>query len=394
MNFDFDTPVNRRGTYSYKWEVAENELPMWVADMDFETAPAVKQALAKRVEHGVFGYSIVPDDWYSAYVNWWKNRHGLTIEPDWLIFTTGVVPGISSAVRKLTTPAEKILLLSPTYNIFYSTIRNNGRVPLEVPLALDRTDGGLSYGIDFDALEKGLSDPQTSMMIFCNPHNPVGRIWTAEEIAKVGALCEKYGVTVLSDEIHCDITSPGKSYVPFASVNETCRRISVTLIAPTKAFNLAGLQTAAVFASDPFLRHKMWRTLNTDDVAEPNAFAIDAVVAAFNEGGEWLDAMRAYVQSNRELVDGFLKKELPELALTPADATYLLWIDVSRVTSDVEAYTEFLRRETGLYVLPGAEYGTGGEGFIRVNIACARSVVEDGLRRLKAGTEKWIKAHA
>ena len=393
MTFDFDTPVDRRGTNSLKWDVGEGELPMWVADMDFAAAPAIREALGRRLDHGVFGYSVLPDAWYDAYIGWWKSRHGFTLEKDWLIFTTGVVPAVSSAVRKLTTPAEKVLLLTPTYNIFYNSILNNGRVPVEVPLVLSRAGGEPRYEIDYDVLEEGLADKQVSMMIFCNPHNPVGRLWNAEEIAMVGALCEKHGVTVLSDEIHCDITEPDEGYIPFASVNEVCRRISVTCLAPTKAFNLAGLQTAAVFVPEPFLRHKMWRALNTDEVAEPNAFAADAAVAAFTEGAEWLDAMRSYVSENRKVVARFIEDEIPSLEYIPSKATYLLWISVSRLTDSAEAFTEYLRRTTGLYLLPGSEYGLGGEGFVRMNIACPRAMLEDGLKRLKAGVEKWLNEH-
>ena len=275
--YDFGTPVARRGMDSLKWDVAEGELPMWVADMDFQTAPEIRQALMERMAHGVFGYSVVPERWYDAYIQWWKTRHGYTMERDWLIFCTGVVPAISSIVRKLTTPAEKVLIQTPVYNIFFNSILNNGRQVLESPLRYD----GEAYGIDFADLEEKLSDPQTTLMILCNPHNPVGKIWDAETLRRIGALCKKYNVVVVSDEIHCDLTDPGTGYVPFASVSEECRENSITCIAPTKAFNMAGLQTAAVSVHNPVLRHKVWRGLNTDEVAEPNAFAVEAAVAAF-----------------------------------------------------------------------------------------------------------------
>ena len=295
MKYNFDKQVNRRNTGSLKWDVPENELPMWVADMDFETVPEVKDALAKRVEHGVFGYSILPNEWSASYVKWWKRRHGLELDPDKLIFVTGIVPAISSAVRKLTTPAENVLVQTPTYNIFFNSIVNNGRNVVECPLAYD----GEKYEMDFEALEEKLSDPQTSLMILCNPHNPVGRIWERETLARVGELCEKYHVTVLSDEIHCDITRPGTGYLPFASVSETCKNISVTCIAPTKAFNIAGIQTAAVMIPIEALHHIVWRALNTDEVAEPNVFAIGAAIAAYTKGEDWLEELRAYLFENR-----------------------------------------------------------------------------------------------
>ena len=255
MKWDFDRLVDRRNTGSLKWDVAEGELPMWVADMDFQTAPCVRDAIRARAEHGVFGYSIVPEEWYQAYIGWWRDRHGFTMEPEWLIFCTGVVPAISSMVRKLTTPAEKVLLMTPVYNIFFNSILNNGRQPLEGGLVYD----GMSYRVDFEDLERKLADPQTTLMLLCNPHNPIGKIWDRETLARIGALCLKHHVVVISDEIHCDITAPGTEYVPFASVSEDCRDNSVTCIAPTKAFNIAGLQTAAVSIPNPVLRHKVWR---------------------------------------------------------------------------------------------------------------------------------------
>ncbi|MCR5755188.1 MAG: pyridoxal phosphate-dependent aminotransferase [Acetatifactor sp.] len=384
MGFDFDALVDRRGTYSLKWDVKENELPMWVADMDFPAAPPIREALEQRVAHGVFGYSIIPDEWYDAYIGWWKRRHQFKIQKDWLIFCTGVVPAISSAVRKLTTPAENVVVLTPVYNIFFNSIFNNGRNILECPLKYDGTkDVDDRYEIDFEDLEEKLSLPQTTMLIFCNPHNPVGKIWEKETLQKVGELCKKHHVVVLSDEIHCDLTAPGKEYIPFASVSDTCREVSVTCIAPTKAFNIAGLQTAAVVVPDEFLRNKMNRALNTDEVAEPNAFAMTATIAAFTKGEEWLDALREYVQQNKNKVVEYLEHHLPKLKVTSLDVTYLLWIDVSDYTDNSKVLAENLRADTGLYVSEGEEYGGDGRKFIRLNVACPRSRLEDGLERLK-----------
>ena len=381
MSYDFDTPVNRRGTNSLKWDVAENELPMWVADMDFQTAPEVRDAIQTRAAHGVFGYSIVPDEWYDAYTGWWERRHGFRLEKDWLIFCTGVVPAISSAVRKLTTPAEKVLIQTPVYNIFFNSILNNGRQVLESPLAY--RDG--EYDIDFEDLERKLSDPQTALMILCNPHNPVGKIWDRETLARIGELCRKHHVTVLSDEIHCDLTDPGLGYIPFASASETCRDISVTCIAPTKAFNLAGLQTAAVCVPNPVLRHKVWRALNTDEVAEPNAFAVDAAIAAFTKGGAWLDELRQYIFENKNRAAQFVRENIPHARVVPSNATYLLWLDCSGLAGSVTEAAAYIREKTGLYISEGSQYGSSGENFLRVNIACPRAVLEDGLQRLQAG---------
>ena len=383
----FDTLVDRRGTHSLKWDVKEDELPMWVADMDFKTAPAIIDALNKRVEHGVFGYSIIPDEWNDAYIKWWQERHSFRIEKDWLIFSTGVVPILSSVVRKLTTPGENVLIMTPVYNIFFNSIVNNGRNVLECPLSYK--DG--EYSIDFEAMENAMAQPQTTMMIFCNPHNPVGKIWDRETLAKVGELAKKHHVIVVSDEIHCDITDPDKGYIPFASASDTCREISITCVAPTKAFNMAGLQTAAAIVPDPFLRHKVNRGLNTDEVAEPNAFAIWAAIAAFNEGGEWLDALREYIYENKLIVETYIKDQVPQVKLVKSEATYLLWLDCSAICSDSEKLADFIREKTGLYLSDGVQYGKTGEKFLRLNIACPKSRLMDGLLRLKRGIDQYIK---
>lgn len=381
MTYDFDTPTERRNTNSLKWDVAQGELPMWVADMDFQTAPEIREAIMKRAEHGIFGYSVIPDAWYEAYIQWWKMRHGYTMERDWLIFCTGVVPAISSIVRKLTTPAEKVLIQTPVYNIFFNSILNNGRQVLESPLRYD----GKEYRIDFADLEEKLSDPQTALMILCNPHNPTGKIWDRQTLEKIGALCSRHHVTVVSDEIHCDLTDPEESYVPFASVSETCRQISITCMAPTKAFNLAGLQTAAVSVPDEVLRHKVWRALNTDEAAEPNAFAVEAAVAAFTRGADWLDALRDYLYENKKLAEEYIEKEIPDVRAVASQATYLLWLDCSGLIGCGREAAGFLRRETGLYLSEGSQYGGNGADFLRMNIACPRAVLKDGLERLKNG---------
>ncbi len=377
---DFDRIIDRRPFHSLKWNVAEGELPLWVADMDFEAPPCVRAALRKRLDHGIFGYTEVPDEWYDAYRNWWAERHGLTLEKDWLIFVTGVVPAISSLVRKLTTPNENVLIQTPVYNIFFNSIINNGCRVQENPLICENG----TWRMDFEDLDRKMADPQTGLMILCNPHNPVGRIWSREELARVGELAARHHVTVISDEIHCDLTAPGLSYVPFAGVSETCRQVSLTCLAPTKTFNLAGLQTACLAVPDPFLRHKAWRAVNTDEVAEPNAFACTAAVAAFTEGGPWLDELREYLWENRRIAEERIRRDLPSCLPTPAEATYLMWLDISAL-GDGTALAEHLRRTTGLVVTAGEEYGAPGRGFLRINLACPRAVLTDALDRLTAG---------
>lgn len=416
MKYDFDKIIDRKNTNSLKWDEKPGSLPLWVADMDFETAPQIKNAILGRAEHGVFGYSVIPEEWSRSYSEWWKKRHGLKMESDELIFCTGIVPAISSLVRKLTSPAEKVLIQTPVYNIFFNSILNNGRFVLESPLDFKgnvncdqrtgETENGNkgergkngkdekngSYSINFERLEKDLSDKQVSLMILCNPHNPCGKIWSKSELKKIASLCKKHGVKVISDEIHCDITKPGKKYVPFASVSETAAEISVTCISPSKCFNIAGLNSAAVFVPNPLLRHKVWRALNTDEIAEPNAFAVCAAVSAFsfsNGSEEWLSELNEYLFSNRKFAEDFIESEIPVLNFVKADATYLLWVDVSRTGMSGIEFAEKLKAETGLFINEGAEYGKAGENFARINLACPRSVLEDALSRLK----KFCESH-
>ena len=361
---------------------------MWVADMEFQTAPQIRAALQQRLDHGIFGYSIVPPEWNQAYVDWWHRRHNLDIDPESLVFCTGVVPAISSMVRKLTTANENVLIQTPVYNIFFNSIINNGCRVLESPLEYD---GSGHYSINWADLESKLADPQTTLMILCNPHNPVGRIWDRDTLARIGELCWNNHVTVISDEIHCDLTDPGYDYVPFASVNEQCAMNSVTCMAPTKTFNIAGLNTAAVMIPNPVLRHKVWRALNTDEVAEPNAFAMTATLAAFNESEPWLEELRAYLADNkaeaRAMIDEYNASAAPErrITLIESHATYLLWVDCSKLTHDTALLCEHLKRNHRVMFSEGAEYGGNGYDFIRINVACPRSVMQEGFNRLLAG---------
>lgn len=382
----FDIEINRRGTESYKWDVAENELPMWVADMDFQTAPEIIETLRRRVEHGIFGYSVIPDEWYTAYSEWWKKRHGLDIKKEWLIFCTGVVPAISSTVRKLTSPAENVIVITPAYNIFFNSIYNNGRNIVECLLKYEQG----KYELDFNDLEEKCKNPQSTLLILCNPHNPAGVVWTKEQLAKIGEICERNHVTVLSDEIHCDLTLPGVEYTPFAAASPVCEQISVNCIAPTKTFNIAGLQTAAVCIPNDVLRHKVWRALNTDEVAEGNVFAADAAIAAFTCGEEWLDELREYLAQNRTIAEEYIKENIPGISTVKGEATYLLWIDCTGLGMSSDVLAEKIREKTGLYLSEGCEYRGNGSGFLRMNLACPKSRLADGLERLRRAVEQII----
>ena len=385
--YNFDKMTNRFNTLSIKWDVKENELPMWVADMDFETAPEIVDALKQRVDHKIFGYTDVSNEWYSSISNWWKTYHNFQIEKNWLMFCTGVVPAISSIVRKITNVAENVVVQTPVYNIFFNSIINNGRNILESPLIYENGQ----YSIDFTDLENKLANPQTTLMILCNPHNPIGKIWDRKTLAKIGHLCKKHNVVVLSDEIHCDLTDPDKEYHPFASINEECKNNSITCIAPTKTFNLAGLQTAAIFVPNEVLRHKVNRGINTDEVAEPNCFATTAATIAFSKGRPWLEELKQYIYENKQIVKEFIQENIPQIHLVTSEATYLLWLDCSQVTNDSKELTSFVRENTGLFLSNGNQYGNTGKTFIRMNIACPKERLKDGLSRLKDGIIKYSR---
>ncbi|MBR1669395.1 MAG: pyridoxal phosphate-dependent aminotransferase [Butyrivibrio sp.] len=383
--YDFDKVTDRRSAWAEKWNIKDGELPMWIADMDFETAPEVKKALLERLSLGAYGYTYIPGEWYDAYISWWERRHGLQMSEDELIFSTGVIPTISSSVRKLTSPNENVVILTPVYNIFYNCIVNNGARVLESRLFVK--DG--RWEIDFEDLEEKLSDPQTSLLLLCNPHNPVGRIWTKEELARIGELCKKHGVIVISDEIHCDITDPGKDYVPFASASDICRDISITAIAPSKAFNMAGMASSAAFVPNKFLRHRVWRQLNTDECGEPSFLAVTAAVAAFTKGEEWLGELNRYIYDNKLYCEKFIAENIPDAKLIHSEATYLIWLDCTNLYDKERDLADFIRDKTGLYIARGEQYGPGGEGFLRINLACPGSFVVDGMERLKKGIELY-----
>jgi cystathionine beta-lyase len=390
MKYNFDKLPNRRHTYSLKWDVEDNVLPMWVADMDFEVAPCIKKAIQRRVDIGAYGYSNIPDEFFLAIQNWWKRRYNYVFDTKDMIYSSGIVAAISSMVRKLTTVGENVLIQSPTYNIFYNSIYNNGRNIVSNDLVYENGN----YHIDFDDLENKMKDPQTTLMILCNPHNPIGKIWTKEELAKIGFLAKKYGVIVISDEIHCDLTTPGKRYIPFASVNEVNKDVCVTCVAPSKTFNLAGLQSACIIASNPLIHHHVWRGLNTDEVAEPNFFSMEADIAAYNEGEDWADELIEYIHQNKLLVKEYLEKNLPRLHLVLGEATYLVWIDVSSYTNDSVSLVSYIKNETGLFLNEGLEYGKNGNNFVRMNLGTSKANVLDGLNRLKEALDKFDTTRA
>lgn len=377
--YNFDTLTDRRKFATMKWDLPDGALPMWVADMDFECAPKIREAIEARAAHGIFGYSDTPREYFDAVSSFFERISGYRHGPEDMIFSTGVVAIISSCVRKLTTPAEKVLIQAPVYNIFYNSILNNGRVVLSSDLVYENGE----YHIDFDDLEEKMSDPQTTLMILCNPHNPVGKIWSRDELYRIGELAVKHGVRVISDEIHFPLSDPGKSCIPFASVSENCRKNSITCVSASKAFNLAGIGAACAIVSDPALRHKVWRGINTDEVGEPNAFAISASIAAYTECDDWLSEVRQYIYENKLYCYDFIEKNIPGMKVVRSDATYLIWVDASEYTDNSDELREKIFERTGLYISSGASYGAVGKQFLRINLATQRANVIDGMNRLK-----------
>lgn len=385
MKTDFDQNINRFNTDSYKWDIKENELPMWVADMDFKTAPEIIDDLKTRVEHGVFGYTSINENWSQSIQNWWIKRHQFKFEKEWMIFSTGVVAAVTTAVQRLTNVGDNVVIQTPTFNVFYNSILNHGRRVLENPLKYD----GLSYSIDFEDLEKKLALETTSLIILSNPQNPSGNIWSKDDLKRIGDLSVKYNVVVLSDEIHCDLCDPGYEYIPYASVSENCLNNSVTCVAASKTFNLAGLQSAAVIIANPKLKVVMERGLNSNEVAEPNAFAAYSTVSAFTKGEAWLEELRVYLHENKRVIYSFIKEHCASLKVVESHATYLVWIDISELGVDAEEFTEFIRVETGLIISAGNHYGGNGSSFIRMNAATSRDRINDGLNRLKKAVDLY-----
>jgi hypothetical protein len=351
---------------------------MWVADMDFRTAPAIIDALQKRVAHGIFGYTKVPEAYYDAVVRWFDDRHRWQVDSRWIIYTNGVVPALSAIIKALAMPGDKVIVQAPAYNCFYSSIRNDGCELFANNLIYQ--DG--RYVIDFADLERKASDPKAKILLLCNPHNPVGRVWTPEELQHIGDICLRNEVFVVADEIHCELTYEGYDYTPFASLSERFLQNSVTCVSPSKAFNLAGLQIANIIAADEEVRRRIDRAININEVCDVNPFGVIATMAAYNEGGEWLDALRKYLRGNYEYLRCFFGERLPQYPVLPLEGTYLVWIDcrASGISSDAVALR--LQEQQHLMVNSGTMYGPGGEGFIRLNIACPRALLADGLERM------------
>lgn len=380
--FDFDELVERRGTGCVKWdEMADADIiPLWVADMDFKAAPAIQQAICQRAEHGIFGYTVVGDEYYEAVISWFQRRHDWTIHREEILYTTGVVPAMSVAIKALTMPGEKVLILSPDYNCFFSSVRNNGCEVLET--ILHRI--GDTFEIDWDDFETKCADEKTTVFLLCNPHNPCGRVWTKAELMQMNDLCMKHGVKVVSDEIHCELVMPGYQYQPFAAVSEACRQNCVILNSPSKSFNIAGLQAANIICARPDWRRRLDRAININEVCDLNPFGPVGLIAAYNESEDWLDALNEYLWGNYQALCDFAAAHLPQWKISKLEGTYLPWIDITATGMTSQAYCDLLYTKAKVRVNPGTMYGPcSGEGYIRLNIACPRSRLLEALERIE-----------
>lgn len=406
--FDFDTRLNRLNSNSLKWQKGSQILPMWVADMDFKIAPSILEAMSQKLEKGIFGYELVGDDFYESIQKWWLKEHKLQIEKDWLVFCTGVVPAIASIIRHVSNIGDGVLIQPPVYGVFYNVIRDNGRLVVENELAYK--DG--VYSIDFKDLEVKLAHPKTTMMILCNPHNPIGKLWSKKDLQKIADLCEQNGVCLISDEIHCDITT--KPYTPLASVYNN----AITTISASKAFNLASLHASCVFTSNKLLRQKIQRAFHTDEIKEPASFATTATIAAFSHSKDWLKAMNVYVTENKKFASEFLEAN-SSLKVVKGEATYMLWLDFNKILqkvndkiykgfknknySDLKSINKgfkngddlwvFLYKNAKIWLSQGSSFGAGGLNFMRLNVATPRSILKEGLNRLIKGIKDFENQH-
>lgn len=382
MKYNFDERIERRGTGCVKWDEshADDIIPLWVADMDFAVAPAIQDAIRQRATHPVFGYTYVQDDYYESVISWFQRRHQWVIQREWMLYTTGVVPAMSCTIKALTMPGEKVLILSPDYNCFFSSIRNNGCEVLETVLRLNNSPQGQRFEVDWEDFETKCADEKTTVFLLCNPHNPTGRVWTREELEQMRDICHRHHVRIVSDEIHCELIMPGHQFCPMGTVDAE----AIILNSPSKSFNIAGLVMANIICQDAETRRRIDRAININEVCDVNPFAPVAFKAAYNKSEEWIDALNQYVWENYQALYDFITQHLPLWRVMPMEGTYLVWVDVSACCASVEAYTERLLKDARVWINPGTMYGPeSGKGYIRINIACPRSRIVEALERIK-----------
>ena len=387
MKYHFDEIIERRNTGCVKWDekTDSNIIPLWVADMDFAVAPAIQEAIKRRAQHPVFGYTHVQDDYYESVISWFQRRHQWHIQREWILYTTGVVPAMSVAIKALTMPGEKVLILSPDYNCFFSSIRNNGCEVSEcvlTPLTPHSSLHTPHFEVDWDDFESLCADEKTTVFLLCNPHNPTGRVWTREELQRMADICHKHHVRIVSDEIHCELIMPGHTFVPMGTVAPD----AIILNSPSKSFNIAGLQMANIICQDAETRRRLDRAININEVCDVNPFAPEAVKAAYNDSEDWIDALNLYLWDNYRALCDFAAHHLPQWRVMPLEGTYLVWVDVSAAIvpgGSATVYCDHLLQQTGVWLNPGTMYGpVSGEGYLRINIACPRSLLMEALERI------------
>ena len=379
MKYNFDSINNRVGTNSVKWDIHPDVIPLWVADMDFQVLPELKEALSKRVDEGIFGYTLVPESYYEAIINWFDRRHHWHIDRSWILYTSGVIPAMAAALKAFTLPGEKVLIQTPVYNCFFSSIANCGCEPVENELVRE----GNTYRIDFADFENKCADPKTTVFLLCNPHNPAGRVWTKEELERMNEICMRHDVKVISDEIHCELIMPGYTFVPFASVSEACADNSVILNSPTKNFNIAGLQIANIICKNRQWVRRIDRAVNINETCDVNPFGVIALQEAYNKGAEWIDELNTYLYDNYKALKDFFHEELPKLEVLKLEGTYLVWVDITALEFTSDEVADKLLKEAKVWVNSGTMYGRkAGQGYLRINIATPRATLMEGLKRM------------
>ena len=389
MKYNFDERIERRGTHCVKWdESPEGVIPMWVADMDFAVAPAIQEAIRQRASHPIFAYTIVEDDYYDAVISWFRHRHQWSISREHILYTTGVIPAMSCAIKALTMPGEKVLILSPDYNCFFSSIKNNGCEVSESVLRFSRSNAVDStqqpvegrFEVDWKDFEERCSDEKTTAFLLCNPHNPTGRVWHRDELQRMSDICHQHGVRIISDEIHCELVMLGNTFCPMATVDAD----AIILNSPSKSFNTAGLQTANIICQDAATRRRINRAINIHEVCDLNPFGPVALIAAYNESEDWIDELCQYLWGNYTALCDFVAKHIPGWKVMPLEGTYLVWVDVSACCDSVATYCDQLLQQAKVWLNPGTMYGAeSGKGYLRINIACPRTIMIEALNRIK-----------
>ncbi len=393
MVYDFDKVIERRNTHSVKWDNldksfgADDILPMWVADMDFPCPQPILDSIEKRNKHGILGYTTRPESLHESIINWMKKRHGWNIKKEWLVYSPGVVTSLNLAVMTFTRPGDSVIIQSPVYPPFFSVVKNNDRIIALNPLIEESGN----YSIDFESLEKEMA-AGSKMMILCSPHNPVGRVWTKSELDKLAQLCEKYGVLMVSDEIHSDLILPGNKHIPIATVSEYMKQNSITCIAPSKTFNIPGLTTSVAIIPNPKLRLKFLKTINRIGIGMSNIFGIVATEAAYTHGEPWLEELIKYLDDNVNYLLEYFNTNIPEIKVTKPQGTYLVWLDCRALNMDGKSLHRFMIEQGKIGLNNGLDFGPGGEGFLRINVACPRATLEEGLKRINKAVEIWRKS--